>query len=208
MTNHGPERRFPLALKLPYTLFVAILVPIYWVQHGPANFLWFSDIALLGLLIALWRESSLLASMMAVGVLLPEIGWIIDFLAALALGEAPLGLAGYMLDPEMALYLRALSGFHLALPPLMLWMMYRLGYDERALKAQTLLAWITLLLSRLFSTPEQNINWVYGPGDLRQEWVPDPVYVGLLMVLLPLALYLPTHYLLRRWFRPRHPPVG
>ena len=33
--------------KLLYTLFLGVLVPVYWVHWGPKNFLWFSDIALL-----------------------------------------------------------------------------------------------------------------------------------------------------------------
>lgn len=199
MANEASQH-IPLGVKVPYTLFVFVLVPVYWAQYGPANFLWFSDIALLVTMVALWRASRFLASMMAVGVLLPEIGWNIDFFAALLLGHAPVGIAAYMFDPEIPLYLRALSGFHFALPPLLLWMLYRLGYDHRAWKAQTLLTWIVLPLSRVFSTPEHNVNWVYGPGDLRQTWVPDPVYIGFLMVLFPLVFYLPTHFLLKHLF--------
>ncbi len=192
-----------LAIKVPYTLFVAVLVPVYWVQHGPANFLWFSDIALLVLLVALWREDRLLTSMMAVAVLLPEIGWNLDFFAALMVGQAPIGIAAYMFDPSMPLYLRALSGFHFVLVPLLLWLVYRLGYDPAAFRAQTVLAWIVLPLSRVLSSPEQNVNWVYGPGDFRQTWLPDPLYVGLLMVLFPVFFYLPAHALLKRlFFRP------
>ena len=48
----------PLSLKLIYTLFVCALVPIYWRKYGPANFLWFSDIALLVLVPALWLENA------------------------------------------------------------------------------------------------------------------------------------------------------
>ncbi len=47
-----------------------MLVPVYWLHHGPANFLWACDIALLVTVAALWRASRLLASMMAVAVLL------------------------------------------------------------------------------------------------------------------------------------------
>ena len=54
----------PLPLKIGYTLFLCVLVPVYWVKWGPKNFLWFSDIALLTTGVALWLESSLLASMM------------------------------------------------------------------------------------------------------------------------------------------------
>ena len=34
--------RLPLALKLAYTAWAAVWVPIYWVSEGPANFLWLS----------------------------------------------------------------------------------------------------------------------------------------------------------------------
>lgn len=55
-----------LWVKISYTAFVLVLIPIYWKHWGPANFLWFSDIALILGVPALWLESSLLASMMAV----------------------------------------------------------------------------------------------------------------------------------------------
>ena len=42
----------PLWLKLAYSVFIAVLVPAYWWYYGPANFLWFSDLALLVTLVA------------------------------------------------------------------------------------------------------------------------------------------------------------
>ena len=60
----------PLWLKLVYTGFVVVTVPVYAVKYGFRNFLWFSDIGLLLTVPALWLESSLLASMMAVGLLM------------------------------------------------------------------------------------------------------------------------------------------
>ena len=65
----------PLWTKLLYTLFLCVLVPVYWVRWGLKNFLWFSDIALLTTAGALWLESSLLASMMLLGIALPELAW-------------------------------------------------------------------------------------------------------------------------------------
>ena len=59
-------REVPLLVKVPYALFVAVLVPVYWRRYGPANFLWFSDLALLVGLAAAWLESRLLAGMQAV----------------------------------------------------------------------------------------------------------------------------------------------
>ena len=47
--------RLPLALKLVVTAFVVVRVPVYYVNHGPTNFLYFCDIALL-CMIALWTE--------------------------------------------------------------------------------------------------------------------------------------------------------
>ena len=55
------DREIPLSVCVPYTLFVCILVPVYWRYYGPANFLWFSDLALLIGLAALWLESVELA---------------------------------------------------------------------------------------------------------------------------------------------------
>jgi hypothetical protein len=33
------EARIPLWLKLAYTAFMAVLVPVYWWNYGPTNFL-------------------------------------------------------------------------------------------------------------------------------------------------------------------------
>ena len=54
-----------LAFRLLFTVLVAVIVPVYLVKYGPANFLWFSDIGLLGIFAALWLESPLLGSTMA-----------------------------------------------------------------------------------------------------------------------------------------------
>jgi hypothetical protein len=55
----------PVWIKVVYTLYLCVLVPVYWTHYGPQNFLWFSDIALLTIAAALWLESPLLASTMA-----------------------------------------------------------------------------------------------------------------------------------------------
>ena len=50
---HSPGR-VPLWLKLAYTAFMAILVPVYLYYYGPTNFLYFCDVALfLGLALVL-----------------------------------------------------------------------------------------------------------------------------------------------------------
>jgi len=189
-----------LWLKIVYTLFICVLVPVYWVRYGPGNFLWFSDIALFTTAAALWFESSLLASMMAVSVLVLESVWIIDFLIGLIAGSSVIGLSAYMFDSKISLPIRALSLFHIAMPVILVWLLHRFGYDRRALIAQTVLAWIVLPASYFLTSPSQNINWVYGPGNGPQKWMPAPLYLILLMLTFPLVLYLPTHFLLKKLF--------
>ena len=186
----------PLWLKITYTLFVCSIVPVYWQRYGPANFLWFSDIALLVTVPALWLESPLLASMMALAAVLPELAWNIDFFVRWTTGVSLVGLSAYMFDPGIPLFLRALSLFHVGLPLLLIWMLYRLGYDNNAFLAQTLVAAIVLPLSYLFSDPRQNVNWVYGFGERPQTAVSAPWFLAFLILMFSLVIYLPTHLLL------------
>jgi hypothetical protein len=191
----------PLGLKVVYTLFVCALVPIYWRQYGPANFLWFSDIALLALVPALWLENALLVSMMAISVLFFEALWNVDFFSRLATGKSLIGLSAYMFDPKIPLFIRGLSSFHIILPLLLLWAVNRLGYDQRAFLWQTIVAVAVLPLSNLLSNSHDNVNWVYGFGENPQRILPGPLFVIALMVLFPLLVYLPTHLLFARIFR-------
>ena len=206
----GRAARVPLAVKLLYTAFVAVLVPYYWAAYGPTNFLYFCDVALLLGLAALWLESPLLASMPAVGILLPQALWCADFLGGLV-GLPITGMTGYMFSPELPLLTRGLSFFHFWLPFLLVWLVWRLGYDPRALVGWTALAWLLVLVCYfLMPAPPApadnpnlpvNINYVYGLSDERpQEWMPPLLYLTLLMAALPVALFLPAHLLLRRAF--------
>lgn len=190
----------PLWIKIIYTLFAIITVAVYAVKYPLGNFLWFSDIALVLTVPALWLESSLLASMLAVGTLLPEAFWNVGFFGRLFTGKRLEGLTDYMFDARKPLYLRALSLFHVFLPALLLWMIARLGYSPKALIAQTVLAWIVLPLTYVLTDPEKNVNWVFGPGAVRRDRVSAILYLGLLMIAFPVLAYLPTHLLLLALF--------
>lgn len=191
----------PLWIKIAYTLFAAVTVAVYAVKYPLGNFLWFSDIALVLTVPALWLENGLLASMMAVGVLLPELFWIAGYGVRLLTGRRLAGLTDYMFDTKKPRYLRALSLFHLFLPPLLVWMVFRLGYAPEAVIAQTVLAWIVLPLTYWLTDPEKNINWVFGPASVRRSPRSALLYLGLLMVGFPLLIYVPTHLLLQALFR-------
>lgn len=188
----------PVWLKVAYGGFVVALVPVYWHHYGPQNFLWLSDLALFATTASLITGARWPAGMAAVGVLPLELAWSIDFVA----GGRILDLAGYMFDPAKPLYLRGLSLFHLALPPTLIWLLYRFGYDRRSLLRQTALTTVLLPATWLITAPEENINWVYGPGAEPQAAIPPLLYLALQMAVLPLLAYLPTHFVLKRMFRP------
>ena len=186
----------PLWIKIIYTLFAVITVVVYAVKYPPGNFLWFSDIALIVTVPALWFESSLLASMMAISTLLPEAFWNIGFFGRLVTGKRLSGLTDYMFDVQKPRYLRALSLFHVFLPVLLLWMIARLGYSPKALIAQTVLAWIVLPLTYVITDKEQNINGVFGLRPAQRDRLSSILYLGMLMIAFPVLVYVPTHLLL------------
>lgn len=192
----------PLWLKIACTLYIIVLVPVYWRQAdaGPRNFLWFSDIALFGAGAALWLENGLIASTMAVGVLLPEIFWNVGFFVRLLTGRSITNLSEYMFESRRPRLSRTLSLFHVFLPPLLVWLVWRLGYDDRAFVAMTLLALIVFPVTYAVTKPEHNINWVHGWEGRIPLGLPPRVYLVLLMIAFPLFVFLPTHLLLRSIF--------
>jgi hypothetical protein len=203
--------RIPLWIKLLYSAFVVILVPFYWVTYGPWNFLYFCDIALLVTAVGLWIENPLLISMQAVAILVPQMLWVIDLLCRLIAGVEITGVTGYMLQPSIPLYLRLLSLFHGWLPFFLLWLVWRLGYDRRAFVAQCATAIVVLLISYYLapapppsaSDPNRavNINYVYGFDDKRpQTLMPQWLWLLSMMGLNIVVFYVPTHFLLRRFF--------
>lgn len=196
--DRSSSEKLPLPLKGGYTLFFLLLVPVYGRAYGGWHFLWFSDLALFLVFGALWRESRLLASMAALAALLPGTAWIAVFVLRL-FGGPELAAIGYMFDPNKPLPLRLLSLFHLFLPPLLLWLLSRLGYEPRAFAAQTLLAWTVLLSLFFFSDPERNINFVFGFGGVLVGGEPLG-HLLFLLIGIPLLLYLPLHLIFKRIF--------
>ncbi len=207
--SQQPARLIPLWLKLAYTAFFAVLVPYYWHAYGPTNFLYFCDMSVFFTLAAVWLESPLLASMPAVGILLPQVLWMVDFLAEIV-GLRLTGMTGYMFDDKLSLVTRGLSLFHFWLPILLVWLVWRLRYDRRAFRAWTGLAWALVLVCYFFMPaptlpydPQRpvNINYVYGFSDTHvQTWLPQNVYIGLMLVVLPVVIFLPTHLILGKLF--------
>ena len=208
-------RKIPLAAKVVATVFLAILVPVYWRTYGITNFLWFCDAALLLTVAGMWLESALLISMCAVGILIPQCLWLADFGSNL-LGFKFLDLTGYMFDSRLPLFTRGLSLFHGWLPLLLVWLLVRLRYDRRALSGWTALAAGLMFVCYFFTPPAGahladpnvpfNLNYLYGFNDQQpQTWVNQNLYVILWFGALWLVAFLPTHLVLHKIFGPPLP---
>ena len=177
-----------------------VWAPFYWHQYGLENFLYFCDLGNLLLALALWRESALLFSWQATGLLVFQTLFTIDLAGALVSGRHLLGASQYMFDPHIPILVRCLSLFHVFTPPLLLWAIWRLGYDSRGWKLQTLTAWIVIPIN-FFWRPQADVNWARGPFFREQHRVPGWLYLFAYLILVPLVVYWPTHLMLRWWTR-------
>src|SRR5207237_9257800 len=140
-------------VEIALTSYVAALVPAYWRHYGPGNFLWFSDLALIGMVPALWREDRRLTSALAITALLPEVPWNLGYFTRLFTGRELFGLTHYMFDRRKSSWIRALSLFHVWLPAMLLWSVRRLGYDRRSFPITTLAGDIVLMASYALTAP-------------------------------------------------------
>jgi hypothetical protein len=190
--------RIPLWLKIVWSLWVAAWVPFYWKQYGAQNFLYFCDLGNLLIAVALWTESRLIFSWQATGLLLFQTLYTIDLFGALLSGKHIIGGTEYMFDARIPLSVRLLGLFHVVMPPLVLWAIWRLGYDGRGWKLQTLTTWIVVSIN-YFWRPDRDVNWARGLFYREQHMVPGAVYLLAYFVLVPLLVYFPTHLLLQWW---------
>lgn len=187
----------PLWFKLAWTAFVLYVLVVWWRHYGWRNYLWLSDIALIGSVPALWLESAALASVLSVTVLLPELLWNLDFALRLVSRRRLTPLTDYMFERERPLLLRGLSLFHVLLPPVLLWMLAAYGYDAAiGLPGALLLAALVLPCSRLLGTPASNINWAHAFGD-RPVRRPAWRYLAALYAGMVLLVFVPTDLVLR-----------
>ena len=208
-----PARRVPWPVAAAFTAFLAVLIPVYWTFYGPTNFLYFCDVALFLTLISVWTHRALPASAAAVGILIPQAVWVVDFFVTLGGGRL-LGMTDYMFQfrDSQELFLRGLSFFHFWLPFLLAYVVWKIGYDRRGLVVWTVLAWALMLVGYfLLPAPGDvppdapgadlipvNVNYVFGPSTAEaQTWMPPLAWLATLLVGLPALVFVPTHVALR-----------
>jgi len=195
--NRSANSRIPLWLQVSWTIWLIVWAPVYWRQYGPQNFLYFCDVGNFLIAIGLWCESRLILSWQAVGLLVFQTLYAFDLIAALIFGRHLVGGTEYMFDPNISLLVRLLGLYHLVVPPLLLWTVCRLGYDSEAWKWQTLTACILVPLN-FFWRPQYNVNWARGLGH-EQHTVSAWVYLLAYLIAVPVLIYWPTHWVLKRW---------
>lgn len=181
-------------VKILFSIYLAILIPVYWKKYGWQNFLWFSDIGMFITFFALWFNSSLLISMAVIGILPFELIWAVDYVVMLS-GRRFLNITNYMFDSRYSKFLRALSLFHLIIPVIWIVCLIKWGYDVHAFWYQVLLTEATLIITFLASDPDKNINWVFVPIKKRWQVISSVTWLILLMIALPLFIIYPSHLL-------------
>jgi hypothetical protein len=201
----GARSRLPLWLKIAWTLWVLLWAPLYFKQYGAQNFLFFCDLGNLLIAIALWRESRLIFSFEAVGLLVFQTLYVVDLLGALLSGKHAFGGTEYMFDPHISLLIRLMGLYHCVVPPLLLWAVRRLGYDQRGWKWQTALTAIVVPIN-FFWRPAYNVNFARGIGH-PQHTFPGWLYLIAYLIIVPLVIYWPTHLALKWWGREGEQPT-
>ena len=189
--------KIPLWLKIAWTAWIFVWAPIYYKQYGVQNFLFFCDLGNILITLALWFESSLIFSWQAVSLLVVQVLYSMDLLAAFFFGKHLTGGTEYMFDPAIPLSIRLIGLYHLVVPPLLLWAVHRLGYDRRALKLQGLTACILVPICH-FWRPQFNVNWARGIGH-EQHLLAGWLYLLGYLIVVSTLVYSPTDFFLRWW---------
>lgn len=187
------QKRIPLWFKVTYTVLVAAWICLYAGFYPVSHFLWMCHVGNLVLVAAFWLESPLLFSWQAVALLLADLLWTFDLLTRITIGIHPLSATTYLFVEQLPMAQRLASLFHLAMPWILIWGLWRFGYDHRAFWLQLATCWILFPLSYLFGSEADDINWVYGPFAQVQHQIPSMLFLLVSMIVYPVVVFLPSH---------------
>ena len=204
----GPHA-FPV-LRWVAVVWMAVWLPTYVMVWGWANLLHLCDAAVILTCAGLWWGNARLLSGQAVSALLPGLLWLFNVSWRFATGHFLVRGTEYMWSAHYPLWVRLLSFFHAVLPVVLLWALWKLGYDRRGLAIQAGIAAVLLLAGRALS-PALNMNYAYRDPVFNRAWGPPAVQVALTLIGTVVLLYWPTHRMLKELFRepaPRVSPVS
>jgi hypothetical protein len=173
-------------------------VPAYAAAYGFANFLVLCNLTVLLVGVGLWTCSRLVLSSQAVAIVVVGAVWTLDLLSRLVLGRHLLGGGtAYMWDPQWPLFTRLLSLYHVVLPPLLVLVLRRIGYDRRGYWLQSAIAVVAVAIGRLFG-PGVNLNQAYVELVFGRTWGGPSTHVLAVVAFLTLLVYPLSHRLLVR----------
>ena len=194
------------ALRLAAAVWLVLFITAYGWAYGAANFIRLCDVAVILTCLGILSGSALLVSSQAVSSLLVDLAWDLDLLGRLLCGRHLIGGTEYMWDARYPLWVRLVSLFHVAWPPLLVGVLRRLGYDPRGFALQCAIAAVVFVASR-FVLPGENLNYALRDPFFHRSWGPAPVHLALTLAVLVGGVYWPTHRLLRSALQ-RRPAVS
>jgi hypothetical protein len=184
-------------LRLAAAIWLVLFIAVYGWAYGAANFIRLCDVAVILTCLGILSGSAVLVSSQAVSSLVVDLAWDLDLLWHLLFGRKLIGGTEYMWDGHYPLWVRLMSLFHVAWPPLLITVLRRLGYDPRGFLLQCGIAAVVLVASR-FVLPGENLNFAHRDPFFHRAWGPAPVQLALTFAVLVGAVYWPTHRLLSR----------
>ncbi len=182
-------------------VWLLVYLPSYAMAYGVMNFLFLCNLGVLITALALLIGNQLLVSTQALAAPVIGLVWGLDAGTRLLTGSFLFGGTAYMWDPQYPLFTRFLSLYHLFWPLLVLWCVRTKGYDRRAWKAQSALAAVTLLASRLLTERELNVNYAYADPFFQLQLGPAPLHLAIVLTALCGIIYGATHGFLLRVLR-------
>ncbi len=195
---HSTHAASSPALRISALVWLLIWIPSYWRTWGASNFLQLCDVSVILTCVGLLANNGLLLSSQAVVSPLVDLAWMVDAGSQLFRHRLT-GGTDYLFASQYSLAVRLESLFHVVLPFLLIWVVYRAGYDSRGLVLQSVITAMAFAASR-FTTPAKNMNFAFADPFFRRQWGPPAMHVTVSVLFMILLVYLPTHILLRRFF--------
>ena len=195
---------YPTWMRWAALAWFVVWFPSYWRTWGAANFIHLCDIAVILTCIGMWTHSALLISSQAVGILMVDAIWTVDAASRVLIHRALVAGNEYLLDARFPAWIRLLTLFHLVMPALLLWGVYRMGYDRRAWALQSVITLPVFVLAR-FTRPATNIDFAFFDPFFHHQIGPAPLHILIIWLFMVLVVYLPTHLVLKHLFRSPQP---
>jgi hypothetical protein len=179
--------------------WLALYLPVYTQAYGVWHFFQLCNAGLIISCFAILSRQQLFISSQALGSSGIGLFWVADQLAWIGTGQPLHGGTAYLWQSSIPPLARILSIYHVVLPLILLWIVYRRGYERRAWLLQCSILAGTGLIGVWFAPATENINYVfYWPDETVSYTISWPRLITMFLVV-SCALYWPLHRLLMHW---------